>query len=103
MSPLDPRTANVGFQYVEVFPGSGCIGRSYYWYDPAGRLPAIDAHEFREMHPEIDDDGWQRLFYEAFDRGETGFEERCVAEGHSPLAIGRLFGPRPPQQSKRHG
>jgi hypothetical protein len=98
-SQLDPRKAWVGFSYEEVIPGYGCVGRTYYWYDPARRLPSVDDHEFRAEHPEIDDREWQRLFYEAFDRGETEFEQHFIAEhGEPPIPVGRWFGPRLPRR-----
>jgi hypothetical protein len=104
-SELDPRYANVGFRYDEIVPGYGCVGRVYYWYDPNLKLPAIDEHELRSQHPEIGDREWDRLFYEAFDRGEKEFVERALVAdseldssptGRQVLALGRLFGPRRP-------
>jgi hypothetical protein len=105
---LNPRTASVGFFYGadgDYPDGEYNVGRIYYWYDPEGRLPTVDASDFRAQHPEIDDTTWARLFYEAFDRGEIAFERRLLsgspamfenAAGQSAFGIGRLFGPKPP-------
>jgi hypothetical protein len=103
---LDPRTAYVTFYWGEIVPGTECVGRIYYWYDREGRVPAINDWDFRPQHPEISDREWKRLFYEAFDRGETEFETGMVASGvlaglsaearDSALSLGRIFGPRPP-------
>jgi len=104
-SDLDPRSANVNFHYGEIVPGDGVYGRVYYWYDPDGRVPAIDEYEFRSQHPEISDREWERLFYDAFQRGEGEFEEMMFgpqpelddsAKIQSASTLGRLFGPRPP-------
>src|SRR5262249_25721940 len=87
-SSLNPHTAYVGFTY-EAFgkypDGDYSIGRTYYWYDPEGVKPAVDDYDFRQQHPEIDDREWQRLFYEAFDRGEREFEREFLQSlgGHS--------------------
>jgi hypothetical protein len=104
---LDPHTANVGFVYGDL--GGGCFGRVYYWYDPYGDLVAVDDHDLRPQHPEIADDDWARLFYEAFDRGETEFVADLGATLPDAIgdleaagqasAIGRMFGPRPPRSS----
>jgi hypothetical protein len=66
---LDPQRANVDFVYDEVVPGTGCFGRAYYWFDPAGLLPAVDDHDLRRQYPEVDDEEWRRLFREAYRRG----------------------------------
>jgi hypothetical protein len=100
---LDPHTANVGFRYGAIVLGHPCFGRIYYWYDPERRLPAVDDWDFRSQHPEISDLEWGRLFYEAFDRGETEFEcgfgtaADTLVKG--PLSLGRMFGPRPPSKA----
>jgi hypothetical protein len=111
MSELDPRTANVSFCYGVVAGDPDCkccTGRVYYLYDPERRLPAVDDWEFRVQHLEIDDATWSQLFYEAFDRGEARFEERMLSccpsmtetsAGQLALGIGRLFGPRLPQNA----
>jgi hypothetical protein len=105
---LDPRTANVSFVWGVVVgdpDGEHNIGRIYYWYDPQGRLPAVDDSDFRVQHPEIGDTAWARLFYEAFDRGQTKFERKVLLKvpamleavaGRSAFGIGRLFGPKAP-------
>ncbi len=108
-SRLDPSTAYVTFTYEDLTGGEEewgpCVGRVYYWYAPGSGEPAVTDHALRSQHPEITDDQWDRLSYEAFDRGETAFEENYPATlCHSPsdvqrdvLSIGRLFGPRPPR------
>jgi len=50
---LDPRTAFVGFSYVEIPLGSQCFGRicrNYCRYDLERCLPAIYDEDFRPMH-----------------------------------------------------
>jgi hypothetical protein len=98
---LDPRTADVHYEWEDF--GQGTVGRVYYWFDPEGRAKAVDDDEFRARHPEYDDRTWQRLFYEAFDRGQTAFETSVKARCSDPgmdrvLSLGRLFGPRPPRE-----
>ena len=104
-SELDPRTASVMFSYEPIgdYPdGEWCTRRVYYWYDPEGRAASVEADEFRRRHPDVDDREWDRLFYEAFDRGETEFErqlfECCPCAAEMP-SLGRLFGPRPPRDN----
>jgi hypothetical protein len=80
-SRLDPRRANVGFSWEDL--GGGCVGRVYYWYDPDGNRPALNDHEFRGQHAELNDEQWPRLFYEAFDRAETEFVEKWPADPES--------------------
>jgi hypothetical protein len=102
----NPYTAYVHYTFEEDVPGSGCIGRAYYWFDPKGEFEAVGDYEFRQLHPEISDRDWQQLFYEAFERGETAFLSALVEDnpdfyksetGRLALAVGRLFGPRPPR------
>ena len=107
-SSLDPYTAYVGFEFVPAgdYPdGDYCVGRNYYWYDPERKVPKIDDYDFRRQHLEIDDREWQRLVYEAFDRGERDFERgfgqllgghATTGEGQAALSLGRVFGPLPP-------
>ena len=108
-SAPNPTTAHVFFRYDTFgdYPhGEYNIGRVYYWFDPQGDTQAVDDHEFRERHPEISDTEWKRLFYEAFDRGETAFVNNALAEdptlldseeGRLVWGLGRMFGPRPPR------
>jgi hypothetical protein len=105
MSSLDPRTAFVAFVHGDLGDQPGeCVGRIYYWYDPERRVPAVDDQDFRAQHPEIDDESWDILFYEAFNRGERAFTSHLVREHpelvDSPaLSLGRLFGPTKPTTS----
>lgn len=100
---IDLRTAHVGFVYADL--GGGCFGRRYYWSMPGGETLIWD-DELRAEHPELDDREWQRLFADAFDRGETAFVERLVSArpelvesetGRQIVALGRVLGPRPPR------
>lgn len=110
---LDPRTANVGFQFENLAgdPDYVCVGRVYYWHDPEGNLPPVADCDFRAQFPEIDDRDWEQLFYEAFDRAETVFlaeslkrkgltedEARQDKSRWQILMLGRTFGPRPPRE-----
>jgi hypothetical protein len=72
---LDPRTAYVGIH--PEYDLSGCLESVMeYWYDPVGRLPSIGDRAFAHQHPEITDEEWDRLFIEAFHRGEAAFRRR---------------------------
>jgi hypothetical protein len=100
---LNPHTANVHYGYDCLVGDGSCVGRVYFWYDPAGLLPAIEDSDFRPQHPEITDSEWDRLFYEAFDRGQTEFEMEVFATlpeselVRSVIDLGRRFGPRKPR------
>jgi hypothetical protein len=109
---IDPRTGQLIYTY-EHFGGGGmeCIGRRYYW-TPSGRAsePWVLDEDLRALYPEIDDEEWALLHYEAFDRGESAFQEELMrtapelfasAEGRQIAALGRIFGPRPPRRSSR--
>jgi hypothetical protein len=84
---LNPATASVFFSYEAFgdYPGGEyCLGRTYYWYDPEGRLPAVRDQEFRPKHPEISHADWVQLFLEAFDRGETAFVTKAQLSDPTP-------------------
>lgn len=109
---IDPRTAHVGFVYGDLSGGAEmCFGRLYFWRD-ANSNAAVWDWDLREQHPGVSDDEWQKLFCEAFDRGETAFVAKRIKEnpklleseeGRLGLALGRLFGPRPPRPDQRGG
>jgi hypothetical protein len=82
-SRLDPRTASVLFYWGpdgDNSDGEDCIGRRYYWCDPAGVEPSVRDLDFRQQHPEISDEDWQRLFREAFYRGKRRFLQELQAK-----------------------
>ena len=68
-------------------------------------------HDLREQHSEIPNDEWQRLFFDAFERGEKELIDSMLADNlqwhlesellQSTLALGRMFGPRPPSCQHR--
>ena len=68
---LDPRTASVGFYWSDLTGEDDYGERIFYWFDPNGKLPAVNNWELRKQHPEIDPQDWNLLFYAAGQRGET--------------------------------
>jgi hypothetical protein len=71
-SELDPRTANATFCWDDL--GDGCVGRVYYWYDPAGKLPAVDDYDLRRRFRAIDGRLWRAFLSAACGHGdEEGF------------------------------
>jgi hypothetical protein len=108
---IDLVRAHVSFSY-EPLGGqeNDCIGRVYYWHNPSGEREWIRDWDLRKHHPWIDDELWDELFYDAFDRGEAAFEAELFqtvppaaatsTEFAQANALGRLFGPRPPRNRR---
>jgi hypothetical protein len=110
MSHIDLTTAHVEFSYEPIgdYPdGDYNIGRRYYWFNPGDPESFAWDHDLRDEHPDVGDHEWQRLFYEAFVRGQKAYRDELLREqpdladteiGRGILMVGELFGPRPPRR-----
>jgi hypothetical protein len=66
---LDPRTGYADWCYGLIDPPeNGLVGRTWYWFDPERRLPAVDDDDLRALYPEIDGPTWRRLLDDAIGR-----------------------------------
>jgi hypothetical protein len=97
---LDPYSANVSLEYFNYGPHEGdCVGRRYFWYDPAEKGAWVWDDELRDQHSAISEATWDELFAAAFHRGEFRFLEslcprhRQMAGKQGLLFLGYQFGP----------
>lgn len=74
-----------------------CFGRLYFWRD-ANSNAAVWDWDLREQHPGVSDDEWQKLFCEAFDRGETAFVAKRI-DSRAARAI--VANPKDRKRSRR--
>jgi hypothetical protein len=90
--PLDPRTGHAYLAMYDIGGTGECYDRFFFWWWPDRAVPRILDYNLRNMHPELDDEEWERLLREAAKRADVAAAMRKVEERYASTDASEVEG-----------